>query len=318
MSQINSQNILYYIDAILKYSNYGKAAKSLYISQPYLTQVIKRIEKQLDCQLINRSDLPYRLTEQGKIYYEFLTTSENQYAKLIHEISAAKNTDSQILKVGILPSLGTYLLPLLLPKFLELYPNCKIELSEDLPEKNEKYTLNGELDFWIGQNSRNISPILNSIVLGKNSYSAIIPRSSNLYQEGVATIKEGTLDIKSLLSQNLILTRKGSSIRSQIDQLLSVYKVSPKIVLESTEIYTIRKLAMNNLGVTFIPESLRVDSNPSQYNIYPLPVEELSLDFFIAYHSDRILSELDLIFINSFSTDDENSIVLGDCNESYF
>lgn len=315
MSQTNPQNTLYYIDAILRYSNYGKAAKSLYVSQPYLTQVIKRIEKQLNCELINRSDLPYRLTEQGKIYYEYLTSSENQYSKLLREISAAENSDSQMIKVGILPSLGTYLLPLLLPQFLEMYPNCKIELSEDFPEKNEKRTLNGELDFWIGQNSRNISPILDSTVLGKNSYSAIIPRSSELYQEGVDIIEEGTIDMKSLLSQNLILTCKGSAIRSQIDQLLSIYKITPNIVLESTEIYTIRKLAMNNLGVTFIPESLRVEPSPSQYNIYPLPVDELSLDFFIAHHSDRILSDIDKVFINSFAIAGDTPVALGDQNE---
>ncbi len=315
MSQTTPQNTLYYIDAILKYSNYNKAAKSLYVSQPYLTQVIKRIEKQLDCKLINRSELPYRLTEQGKIYYEYLTASENQYSRFLNEISAITNRDKQAIKIGILPSLGTYIFPLLLPTFLEKHPNCKVELIEDLPEKNEKRTLNGELDFWIGQNSRNTSPNLKSKVWGKNSYSAIIPQSSDLYQEGVARIEEGSIDIKMLLCQKLILTSKGSSIRNQIDQLLSIYKISPKIMLESTEIYTVRKLAMNNLGITFVPESLSVDPCPSRYNIYPLPMDELCLDFFIAYHSDRKLSEMDSALIDSFSMDEENKIRLGEKNE---
>ncbi len=315
MSQNSPQNTLYYIDAILKYSNYGKAAKSLYVSQPYLTQVIKRIENQLACRLINRDELPYRLTEQGKIYYEYLTASENQYSRFIREISAVTNRDKQVIKIGILPSLGTYILPLLLPRFLEMHPSCKVELSEDLPEKNEKRTLNGELDFWIGQNSRNISPNLRSTVWGKNSYSVIIPPCSDLYQKGVAVVEAGTFDMKTLLRQNLILTSKGSSIRSQIDQLLSVYKISPKIVVESTEIYTVRKLAMHNVGVTFIPESLHVDACPSKYNIYPLPMDELSLDFFIAHHSDRRLSEMDKALIASFSIDGENNLGLGENNE---
>ena len=317
MSQNSPQNTLYYIDAILKYSNYGKAAKALYVSQPYLTQVIKRIEKQLECELINRSELPYRLTEQGKIYYEYLTSLENRYARFIREISAVADLDKQVIKIGILPSLGTYLLPLLLPNFFETYPDCKIELSEDLPEINEKHALSGEVDFWIGQNSRNISPNLSSTILGKNSYSAIIPRSCELYKEGVAIIDEGTYSMKSLLSQKLILTRKGSSIRSQIDQLLSVYKITPKIILESTEIHTIRKLAMNSVGLTFIPESISVAPCPEKYNIYPLPVDELSLDFFIAYHSDRILSDIDMSLINAFSIDAENTFSLGEQDENF-
>lgn len=317
MSQNNPQNTLYYIDAILKHSNYGKAAKALYVSQPYLTQVIKRIEKQLDCEIINRRELPYRLTEQGKIYYEYLTSLENQHSRFLHEIAAISNLNNQVIRIGILPSLGIYTLPLLLPKFLKKYPNCKIELLEDLPEKNEKRTLNGELDFWIGQNSRNISPNLSSTVLGKNSYSAIIPRSCELYKEGIAFIEAGTYDMKTLLSQNLILTSKGSSIRNQVDQLFSVYKITPKIIIESTEIFTIQRLAINDIGVTFIPESIIVTPCPEKYNLYPLPIEELSLDFFIAHHSDRTLSELDTALIDAFSIDTENTLNLGEYDGNF-
>ncbi|KMU98349.1 hypothetical protein ACS72_15675 [Acinetobacter sp. VT 511] len=87
MSKLESQDILCYIDSLLKYSNYSRAAQSLYISQPYLTKVIKKIEIELGCELITRNKLPYRLTEQGKIYYQYLTSLENSYAKLIREIS---------------------------------------------------------------------------------------------------------------------------------------------------------------------------------------------------------------------------------------
>ncbi|MBK1809719.1 LysR family transcriptional regulator [Clostridium sp. YIM B02505] len=315
MSKYYSQDILYYIDAILKYSNYGKAAKSLYISQPYLTQVIKRVESQLECELINRSNLPYRLTEQGKIYYQYLTSIENNYAKLLREISAVTDIDSKVIKIGVLPSLGTYLLPLFLPKFLDMHPNCKIELSEALPEKNEKLTQNGELDFWLGQNSTNISPNLNSITWGRHRYRAVIPRSCDLYQKDVAIIPEGTIDINKILCQKLILTSKGSAIRKQIDQLLSLYKVEPKIIMESTEIYTVRNLATSNLGLTFIPESINVKECPSEYNIYQIPADELSLDYFIAYNSEKKLTAVDKDLIEAFLTHGQNNFNIGDQNE---
>jgi len=314
MSKGYPQDILYYIDAILKYSNYGKAAKSLYISQPYLTQVIKRVEEQLNCELISRSKLPYRLTEQGKIYYQYLTSIENNYAKLLREISDVSDIGSKVIKIGVLPSLGTYLLPLFLPKFLGMYPNYRVELSEALPDKNEKLTQNGELDFWIGQNSRNISPNLNSVSWGKHGYRAIIPRSCDLYQKDVAIIPEGTMDISKILSQKMILTSKGSAIRKQIDQLLSVYKVEPKIIMESTEIYTIRNLATSNLGVTFIPESVYVKESPSEYNIYQVPMDELSIDYFIAYLSERKLTSIDKDLIDAFLTHGQNSFNIGEQN----
>ncbi len=312
MPKLYSQDILYYIDAILKYSNYGKAAKSLYISQPYLTQVIKRVESQLNCELITRNKLPYRLTEQGKIFYQYLTSLENNYAKLLKELADVSDIDSKIIKIGVLPSLGTYLLPLFLPKFLDTHPNCRIELSETLPEKNEKLIQNNELDFWIGQNSRNISPNLNSVSWGRHRYRAIIPRSCDLYQSGAAVIPEGTLDIRKILGQKLILTSKGSAIRKQIDQLLSVYKVEPRIVMESTEINTVLQLSTCNMGVTFIPESIDVKECPSEYNIYQIPFDELSLDYFIAYQKEKILSSMDNDLIEAFLVYGQNHSDTGD------
>lgn len=239
MSKFSSQDILYYIDAILKYSNYSKAAKSLYISQPYLTQVIKRVEGELNCELITRNKLPYRLTEQGKIYYQYLTSLENKYAKLLKDISDVSDMDRTVIKIGVLPSLGTYLLPLFIPEFLDKHPNCRIELTEVLPEKSEKLTQNNELDFWIGQNSRNISPNLNSVSWGRHRYRAVIPRCCDIYLENTAVIPEGTIDISKILCQRLVLTSKGSAIRKQIDQLLNVYKVEPNIIMESTDINTV-------------------------------------------------------------------------------
>ncbi|WP_313072079.1 LysR family transcriptional regulator [Lacrimispora sp.] len=312
MSKIGSQDILYYIDAILKYSNYGKAAKSLYISQPYLTQVIKRVESQLNCELITRNKLPYRLTEQGKIYYQYLTSLENNYAKLLREISDVSDIDKTVIKIGVLPSLGTYLLPLFLPDFLSINPNCRIELTEVLPEKSERLTQNNELDFWIGQNSRNISPNLNSVNWGRHRYRAVIPRCCDLYQKDIAIIPEGTIDISKILCQRLVLTSKGSAIRKQIDQLLNVYKVEPKIIMESTEINTILKLATGNLGLTIIPESVYVKECPSDYNIYPIPIDELSLDYFIAYHNERTLTSMDNDLINAFLTHGQNQFDIGE------
>lgn len=312
MSKFSSQDILYYIDAILKYSNYSKAAKSLYISQPYLTQVIKRVEGELNCELITRNKLPYRLTEQGKIYYQYLTSLENKYAKLLKDISDVSDMDRTVIKIGVLPSLGTYLLPLFVPEFLDKHPNCRIELTEVLPEKSEKLTQNNELDFWIGQNSRNISPNLNSVSWGRHRYRAVIPRCCDIYLENTAVIPEGTIDISKILCQRLVLTSKGSAIRKQIDQLLNVYKVEPNIIMESTDINTVLKLATGNLGLAIIPESVYVKECPTKYNIYPIPIDELSLDYFIAYHTERTLTKIDNDLIDAFLTHGQDEPPIGD------
>jgi DNA-binding transcriptional LysR family regulator len=300
MSKYHNPNTLYYIDALLRFSNYSKAADSLYISQPYLTQVIKRIENELNCQIISRSEVPYRLTEQGKIYYDYLSSLETIYANMRRQITALTDVNKTTIKIGILGSIGSYLMPLFLPKFLSLYPTCQIELVEDIPENNEKRLLKGEVDFFIGQNSNNIAPNLLAVTWGRHGYFAVIPQSCELYQVDIGSIAPDSIPIEDLLRQKLVLTSRGSAIRAQVDHLFSIYKVKPNIILESTEIRTVKHLAMAGLGVTFVPESLPIAPSPSKYNIYELPMAQLHLDYFIAHHRDRALSALDTGLLDSF------------------
>ncbi|MBE5990255.1 MAG: LysR family transcriptional regulator, partial [Paenibacillaceae bacterium] len=155
-------------------------------------------------------------------------------------------------------------------------------------------------------------PNLNSVSWGRHRYRAVIPRCSDLYQEDRAVISEGSIDMSKILCQKLVLTSKGSAIRKQIDQLLNLYKVEPRIIMESTEINTILKLATGNLGITFIPESVYVKESPSEYNLYQIPIDELSLDYFIAYHNERKLSNIDHDLINAFLIHGQNNSDLGE------
>lgn len=300
MTKYQSQTALCYIDALLRFSNYSKAAESLYISQPYLTQVIKRIENELDCQIINRSELPYRLTEQGKVYYDYLGSIETVYSNMRRQIRMITETGKTTLTIGVLPSIGTYLLPLFLPQFLHLFPECQIELMEDIPENNEKRLLKNEIDFWIGQNSRNLDPNLQAVSWGKHRYYVVIPKSCALYQKNIGALEPGSIAIEDLLQQKLVLTSKGSAIRMQVDHLLGIYKIKPDIIMESSEIGTVKNLAIADVGLTFVPESLALEPDPSRFNLYELPIDLLNVDYFIAHHHDRELSAMDSGLLDSF------------------
>lgn len=91
-----------------------------------------------------------------------------------------------------------------------------------------------------------------------------------------------------------------------------MYKVEPHIILESTEINTALKLATSNLGLTIIPESVYVKECPSDYNIYPIPIDELSLDYFIAYQSERTLTSIDNDLISAFLVHGQNNSKIGE------
>ncbi|MFV0559268.1 MAG: LysR family transcriptional regulator [Enterococcus sp.] len=297
MAQIDSPTMLRYLDVLLKHGNYTKAAKDLYISQPYLTQTIKKAENELGIEIINRQSTPLQLTEAGRLYYQYLNSLEAKQYRFRQRIAKYTATQQKVIRIGILPSLGTYLLPLFLPSYTKKHPQIKIELHEAILEENEKKVLVDELDFIIGQNTEAMSPQLAIHNQGNHGYYAIIPETSSLYQPGKRHLRPNSLSIKQLLSESLILTTRGSAIRRQIDYLLQKYMIQPTITVESTSIFTTVELAKKGLGITFVPESVAINETADLFNIYPLSAELLSLDYFIAYPINKTLTidEKDLV-----------------------
>lgn len=295
-----SPSMLYYLDILLKHGNYTKAAKDLYISQPYLTQLIQRKEKELNIQIIDRHSSPLQLTDAGRLYYQHLYTLEAEQDKFQKKIALYTSNEQTIIRVGILSSLGTYLLPLFLPNFLKKHPEVNIELHEDTPDRNDRRILNGNLDFFIGQNPETISPNLKVHDFGKHGYFAIIPKTSSLFVKGKKILETQDLSLRDILNEKLILTTRGSAIRKQVDYLINKNKIQPEIILESSNIFTIVELATKGLGITFLPESVKIHNITDEFNIYPLPKDLVSLDYFIAYPAFKTLISAEKDFIDTF------------------
>ena len=69
-------------------------------------------------------------------------------------------------------------------------------------------------------------------------------------------------------------------------------------------------MAINNAGITLIPESIKVNPQPDKFNLYPIPLKLLSLDYFIAYQATRTLIAEENAFIQLFLTNLAKDIVV--------
>lgn len=117
--------MLNYLETLLKESNFTRAAEHLYISQPYLTQLIKRVEKKLGTTIINRDKVPFTLTESGQIYYQYLENISAQRHQLANALERFSNQQEEVIRIAILESLGTFLLPKILPAFWQNTPRSR-------------------------------------------------------------------------------------------------------------------------------------------------------------------------------------------------
>lgn len=300
MSTTDPKTLLQYLDVLLKFGNFTKAAKNLYISQPYLSQVIFKTEEELGTKIINRKSPRLQLTEAGKLFYQHLESLEHEINKFHEQLSHYTAHEKNYIKAGILPSLGTYLLPLFVPTFYREFPNSQLLIDEDLPRINEEHVLAQQNDFYIGQNPETVSPNLIYYETQPYSYYAIIPPMSPLYKAGILYRPYEEFSIKDLLSNPLVLTSAGSAIRRQIDHILQHYHIQPTILMESSNIYTVAELAKQNLGVTFVPQHVLSVQPEAQYNLVELPQKLISLKYFIAHSANKTLTASEKGLIDSF------------------
>ena len=280
----------HYLDVLLRESNFTRAAHELYISQPYLTQLIKRIEKKLGTPIINRDSIPFTLTEAGTIYYQYLEKLSYDHLQLDRKLAQFIRPDHEIIKIGVLESLGTFLLSVLLPPFLAENSDVEIQLFEAFPRETEKRLLNEQIDCYLGQTPETLNKGLDVYVNGGETYYVVIAPNSPFYQKDRFILEPDELDLKELLEQPLVLSAPESEIRHQVNGLFQKYNITPKIVLESNSILTATNLATKGVGLTISAASILKRMNHTPINLLPLDDSLLKIEFFMAIKKNHEVS----------------------------
>lgn len=108
--------------------NFTQTAKSLYITQPLLSNHIASLEAELGVTLFLRNKRRVRLTKVGKVFLEEATAVVRRYDQAISRIDLAKNSIFSELKIGFLPGLGIKLLPVIEKAFARYCPDIKTDL----------------------------------------------------------------------------------------------------------------------------------------------------------------------------------------------
>lgn len=295
----NPEEMQHFLDVLLKESNFTRAAKKLHISQPYLTQLIKRIEKRLGTKILNRDEVPFSLTAAGLIYYQYLEKISYSNQELSKKLANYTHPGKKLIRIGILESLGTFLLPELLPPYLRQNPDVQIQLFEDLPRKSEMRLLNGRIDCYIGQTPEAIDSRLKVVTNGGEKYYVVISQYSPYFQRGKFILAPHSLDLKKVLQQPLVLSTPGSAIRHQVNGLFQRLRLKENVVLESSSIITATDLAIHGVGITISTASIlkRLDELP--INLLPLSSDLMRLEFFIATNKNgKMKPELEKLIQN--------------------
>lgn len=270
-----SQKELNYILKVLEEGSFSKAAEKLYISQPSLSEYIKRIEKRIGTPLLNRQANTVSLTEAGKIFVESELTIARQRENTQRQINDLIHLDCGQVTIGSSVFRCRQLLTGIIPIFKERYPKVDILIEEDTTENLVSYAEQSITDFSIVLLPTNIKSLMSDWLFDEKIVVAI-SKNHSFIQNYILPLSFGQpfpeVDFSLFKNDNFISMKAGLDLRKYFFNLCQHYGFSPKVVLETKSHEIAKSLAGVGLGITIIPEyyaerDLSSDQSLCYYNL---------------------------------------------------
>ncbi|WP_069998638.1 LysR family transcriptional regulator [Cellulosilyticum sp. I15G10I2] len=244
-----------YIIEIAEQKNMTKAAEKLFVSQSLLSQHLSKLEAELGTPLFTRTKSELIPTPAGNMYLQAAHSIVQIQKKLYQNISRLSETGH--ISLGITSNWGLEMITDIIPKFKELFPNVVIEVIEDNILPMTKMILSEKLDIAL-MSVNHLNGFTDQYeLLRKEEVIFAVPESHSyctLHNNAIKEISSSQLE-KVFKNDSFILSKKGSTIRNIVDDVLKITQFSPDTICEMNSMLTVRKMVSKGVGVAFMPVS---------------------------------------------------------------
>lgn len=287
---------LRYFLAIAESGSFTAAAKRCHITQPSLSQQIRRLEDGLGSRLFDRLPKGAALTEAGRYLLprarRILSDIDDATASIAGDLEAGKGR----LVVGSIPTMAPYLLPAMVPRFSRRYPECELTLVEDLTERLVAKLIDHTIDMAILS-----TPIDNEAValsvLGRERLLIVAHRNHDLVVDG------DDLTPADIDGQPAVVLDELHCLGDQLEAFCSARGLNRRIVCRSTQLATILQLVGLDLGISFIPEMCARADRSSTRKYLALSDGGPEREIAVARHATRTPSRLAYAFADLLRED---------------
>lgn len=238
---------LKYLVALADTGHFGKAAARTFVSQPTLSAQLKKLEEYLGVKLVERQPKNVQLTDVGK---QVVVRARRMLGEGDEIVALARsNTDPLAgkLKLALIPTIGPYLLPRIMPKIRKALPHLSLMLYEYQTEPLLRHLRDGDID--IGIMALPVSQDgLESQKLYDEAFIVAIPNNHPLGEKS-------TIKVQDLKGQTLLLLEDGHCLRDQALEVCSRVDVHEAEDFRATSLETLRQMVIAGLGITLLPEN---------------------------------------------------------------
>ena len=268
---------LEYIIAVDHYRHFAKAAEKSFVTQPTLSMMIKKLEEELDIVIFDRNKHPVEPTKEGE---EVIRRARVMVAEANSLKDYSKELKGEItgeLRLGIIPTLAPYLLPLFLRSFTKKFPALKLYIHEMVTDDIISKLKSGDIDMGLLATPLRESQLI-EYPLFYEEFFAYASQTEKLPKKKYLLPKE-------INPSHLWLLEEGHCLRNQVFNLCELKKQaaeSENLHYEAGSIETLINLVDRHNGITIIPQLAVLNLKSVQKkNVRefsePKPVREISL-----------------------------------------
>jgi len=236
---------LRYAAAVARHRHFGRAAAACFVSQPTLSVGVKKLEKELDVVLFERTATEVTVTPEGRPIVE-------QALKILEDVEALKQIAKEAqdplagpLRLGAIYTVGPYLFPDLIPELRKLAPDMPLRLYEGYTFELAEQLKHGEIDAAVLSLPFEQPNIL-TLPLYDEPFVILLPGGHPLAQRD-------TIQSRSLKNENLLLLSDGHCFRDQVIESCPECVQAESATTEGSSLETIRHMVASGLGVTVAP-----------------------------------------------------------------
>lgn len=243
---MNLQDLRYLV-AVADHRHFGRAAEACFVSQPTLSTQIKKLERELGVELVERNPRHIMLTTVGEAVVERARVVLRE-TDAIHDVAQrASDPEAGSLRIGLFPTLAPYLLPHVVPALHERFPKLELLLIEEKSAVVHEQLRDGRLD--VGLLALPVhDDRLRCEELFVEHFVLAVPTDHHL------TAFPGPISTSVLAGENVLLLEEGHCLR---DQALSVCRLAgadERVGFRATSLETLRQMVAAGVGVTLLPE----------------------------------------------------------------
>ncbi len=285
---------IHYALMVEKKLHFKKAADACYVSPSTLSNAISEMESQLGFQVFERTNKKVIVTNIGRI---FLSKAKDIKSGIdeINQLSDSQNKPLILpITLGIIPTIGPYFIPLVLPTLQKKFPNLKLKIIEAQSSALVEKVNNGEIDMAILAMPYKVDGLLSFKFWEENFY----------YVTNINNYRKDKIKAKDIDISNLMLLDDGHCLKSHVLAACKI-ETNKQYAMEASSLSTLTQLVAGGMGSTLVPH-MAIDQLVSKNSLIdkalldePGPHRELAIVIRPSYSSIESVELLSELFLSS-------------------